>query len=105
MEKSKKVQLVSFSEHKKKALEDPKFRKAFESPDDDPFLEAAYQIVKMRTKAGLTQNQLAKKLRVSQQAIARLESLRYRGHSLAALQRVAGAFHARVRVEFVPAGR
>ncbi|MBI5200850.1 MAG: helix-turn-helix transcriptional regulator [Elusimicrobia bacterium] len=102
MEKSKKIRLPTFNEYSRKALEDPKFRKVFETPDEDPFIEIAYQIVKMRTSAGLTQKELARRLRVSQQAIARLESVKYRGHSLSTLLRIATALKRRVRVEFLP---
>ncbi|MEW6300808.1 MAG: helix-turn-helix transcriptional regulator [Thermodesulfobacteriota bacterium] len=42
-----------------------------------------------RTKAGLTQRQLANRLGTTQSVISRLENADYEGHSLSMLQRVA----------------
>jgi len=53
-------------------------------------------------RAGLSQKELAKLLKTSQQQISRLESPGYEGHSLSMLRRVAEALHARVRVVFEP---
>ncbi|MBI2997308.1 MAG: helix-turn-helix transcriptional regulator, partial [Deltaproteobacteria bacterium] len=54
-------------------------------------------------QAGLSQKDLAKLLKTSQQQISRLESPGYEGHSLSMLRRVAEALHARVRIVFEPA--
>lgn len=97
----KKSKLITFAEHKRRALKDPAFRTVFAEPDDDIFIETAYQLIQLRKKAGLTQAQLAKRLGVSQQAIARLESLNYKGHSLTTLQKLADVFHKRLRLQFV----
>ncbi len=97
----RKSKLVTFEDHKRRSLRDPRFRKAFEEPDEDIFIETAYQLIRLRKKAGLTQRQLASRLRISQQAIARLESLSYKGHSLSTLQKIADAFHKRLRLQFV----
>ena len=64
--------------------------------------DIALQIAALREKAGLSQKDLAKLLRTSQQQISRLESPGYEGHSLSMLRRVAKALHARVRVVFEP---
>lgn len=90
-----------FQRYKKRALKDPRLRKAYEAPDDDPFIQIAHQLISLRKKTGLTQAQLAKKIHTSQQAIARLESLNYRGHSLGTLGKLAGAFHKRLSVQFI----
>ena len=97
----KKIKLPAFSEHKKRSLKDPSFKKAFSEPDDDIFIETAYQLIQLRKRAHLTQAQLAQKLSISQQAVARLESLSYKGHSLSTLQRIANALHKRLRLQFV----
>ncbi|MBI2087202.1 MAG: helix-turn-helix transcriptional regulator, partial [Deltaproteobacteria bacterium] len=65
--------------------------------------DVALQIVALRRQAGLSQKDLAKLLKTSQQQISRLESPGYEGHSLSMLRRVADALHARVRVVFEPA--
>jgi transcriptional regulator with XRE-family HTH domain len=64
--------------------------------------EVALQIAALREKAGLSQKDLARKLRTSQQQISRLESPSYEGHSLSMLRRVANVLGATVRVTFAP---
>lgn len=64
--------------------------------------DVALQITALRQQAGLSQKDLAKLLKTSQQQISRLESPAYAGHSLSTLRRVAEALHARVRIVFEP---
>jgi transcriptional regulator with XRE-family HTH domain len=64
--------------------------------------EVALQIAALREQAGLSQKDLARKLRTSQQQISRLESPEYEGHSLRMLGRLAKVLHARVRVVLEP---
>ncbi len=51
--------------------------------------EIGQMIYDARTKAGLTQQQLANRLGTTQSVISRLESANYEGHSLSMLQRIA----------------
>jgi ribosome-binding protein aMBF1 (putative translation factor) len=51
--------------------------------------EIGQMIYDARTKAGLTQQQLANRLGTTQSVISRLESADYEGHSLSMLQRIA----------------
>ena len=51
--------------------------------------EIGQMIYEARTKAGLTQTQLANRLGTTQSVISRLESADYEGHSLSMLQRIA----------------
>jgi transcriptional regulator with XRE-family HTH domain len=73
----------------------------------DPAKQAAYEaelaraIYEMRTKAGLSQRELAEMLQTTASVISRLEDARYDGHSLAMLRRVAAAFDKRVEIRFV----
>ena len=60
------------------------------------------QLAALRQQAGLSQKELARRLKTSQQHISRLESPGYEGHSLANLRRVAAVLEARVRVVFEP---
>jgi transcriptional regulator with XRE-family HTH domain len=60
------------------------------------------QLAALRQQAGLSQKDLARKLRTSQQQISRLESPSYEGHSLSMLRRVAEALGATVQVSLVP---
>jgi DNA-binding XRE family transcriptional regulator len=79
---------------------DPKRRAAFEEAVTEA--EVARQIYELRTKARLTQSQLAELVGTSTSAISRLEDADYNGHSLAVLRRVAAALNRRVKVTFVP---
>ena len=58
-----------------------------------------------RTRAGLTQAQLAKKIGTRQSVIARLEDADYEGHSLSMLQRIAAAVNCQLEVRLVLARR
>ena len=62
----------------------------------------ARQIHELRTKAGLTQKQLAELVGTSHSVISRLEDDDYTRHSLDMLHRVAAALNKRVEVRFVP---
>jgi transcriptional regulator with XRE-family HTH domain len=53
--------------------------------------EIGQMIYDARTKAGLTQQQLANRLGTTQSVISRLESADYEEHSLGMLQRIAEA--------------
>jgi DNA-binding XRE family transcriptional regulator len=79
---------------------DPERRVAFEEALAGA--EVARQIYELRTKARLTQTQLAKLVGTSTSAISRLEDADYNGHSLAVLRRVGAALNRRVKVTFVP---
>ncbi len=81
-------------------LRDPNFAERFERAGEA--WEVALQIAALREQAGLSQKELARRLKTSQQHISRLESPDYEGHSLANLRRVAEVLHARVRVVFEP---
>ena len=67
--------------------------------------EIARSIHKLRTRAGLSQRELAKRVGTSASAICRIEDAEYEGHSLALLKRIADALDRRVEVRFLPAKR
>ena len=81
-------------------MRDPAFAKRFARAGEA--WDVALQLAALRQQAGLSQQQLARLLKTSQQQISRLESPGYEGHSLATLRRVAEALSARVRVVFEP---
>ncbi len=66
--------------------------------------DVALQIASLRQRAGLSQKDLARKVKTSQQQISRLESPSYEGHSLSILRRVAEALGAIIKVSLVPGG-
>ncbi|WP_414541933.1 helix-turn-helix domain-containing protein [Nostoc sp. CCY0012] len=64
--------------------------------------EVAQLIYEARTKAGLTQKQLAELIGTKQPVIASLEDANYEGHSLSMLQKVAHALNHRVVIQLIP---
>jgi ribosome-binding protein aMBF1 (putative translation factor) len=68
-------------------------------------LDIACQIYELRTKAGLSQRELAKRVGTSAANICRLENADYQGHSLSMLRRIATALQMRVDVRFLPIER
>src|SRR5919109_1539129 len=67
--------------------------------------EVASLVYDLRTKAGLSQRELARKVGTTASVICRLEDADYEGHSLAMLRRVAAAVDKRVEIRFLPAKR
>ncbi len=64
-------------------------------------LDIARKIYELRTKAKLSQAELAKKVGTIQSVISRLEDADYEGHSLAMPRRIASALEKRVEIRFV----
>jgi transcriptional regulator with XRE-family HTH domain len=67
--------------------------------------EIARTIFDLRTKARLSQRELAKRIGTSASAICRLEAADYEGHSLAMVKRIAAALDRRIEIRFVPRKR
>ena len=67
--------------------------------------EIAQRVYDLRTKAGISQRELAKRVGTSASAICRLEDADYDGHSLYLLKRIAQALDQRVEIRFVPLRR
>jgi transcriptional regulator with XRE-family HTH domain len=93
---------TNFDRYLDEQMKDPAFAARFEQAGEA--WEVALQLVALRQQAGLSQQDLARRLKTSQQHISRLESPGYEGHSLANLRRVAHVLKARVRVVFEPEG-
>ncbi len=92
---------TNFELYLEEQLKDPVFAERFEAAGEA--WDVALKIAALREKAGLSQKELARKLKTSQQQISRLESPAYEGHSLSMLRRVAHALNAEVKVVFQPA--
>src|SRR5437879_9272826 len=92
---------TNFDVYLEEQLKDPAFAERFEKAGEA--WDVALQIAALREKAGLSQRDLARKLKTSQQNISRLESPAYEGHSLTMLRRVAKVLSAKVRVVLEPA--
>jgi DNA-binding XRE family transcriptional regulator len=93
MIKSKK-----FQEILKEELKDPEIKKEYENLREE--FELADKIIELRKKAGLTQEELAKKIHTSQPSIARLESGSYQNVSLSFLRKVGNALGVEPHVDF-----
>lgn len=91
---------TNFDRYLDEQLKDPMFAVRFKRAGEA--WDVALQIAALRQKAGLSQKDLARLLKTSQQQISRLESPGYEGHSLSMLRRVARALHVHVRVTFEP---
>lgn len=68
-------------------------------------LEVAQMVYDARTKAALSQRELAERIGTRQSVIARLEDADYRGHSLSMLQRIGNALGRQLELRFVEAKR
>ena len=89
---------TNFDRYLEEQMQDPAFAARFERAGEA--WDVAMQVAALRQQAGLSQKELARRLKTSQQHISRLESPGYEGHSLANLRRVASVLNARVRVIF-----
>lgn len=83
-----------------KLEDDPELREGVERESFN--LTVAKKIYDARSRAKLTQAQLAAKANTSQSIIARLEDADYDGHSLKMLRRIADALNCRLEVELCP---
>ena len=84
----------------KKWSEGPEYRNAYDRLG--PEFEISKSLVEARTRAKLTQAELAQRMNTTQSVVARLESGRTRP-STRTLQKIAQATRTRLRISFDPA--
>ncbi|HEX3809304.1 MAG TPA: helix-turn-helix transcriptional regulator [Rhizomicrobium sp.] len=84
----------SFDAFKKKMLKDPAVKKEYDALEEEFALIA--ELLKARTRAKLTQAQIARRMGTSQSAVARLES--GRSPSLASLRKYAKATGSKIEI-------
>ena len=80
-------------------LSAPEYRSEYEALEDE--FQLTRELIEARTRAGLTQTQLAERMKTSQSYIARIEG----GHvapSTSALERYAAATNSRLTISFEP---
>ena len=97
----RKPKIRTFQERLSEDLKDPEFRRHFE--EERRALALAIKIAKLREQKGLSQQELAKLMGTSQQAISRIESGEYEGFTLKTLEKIADATGTKLKIEFVPA--
>ncbi len=91
--------MMKFSDLHKKLMKDPAYRKEYDALEEEFALIAA--VAKARMRSGLSQAQLAKRMKTTQSAIARLESGRGRP-STRTLIRFAKATGHKLKISFEP---
>ena len=89
---------VAFAEWRK----DPRYRQAYN--ELEPEFSLATAMILARARAGLTQQQLARRMRTTQAVVARLESGRVKP-STRTLERFAAATGTRLKISFEGAAK
>ena len=90
---------MTWKEHRKQLMKDPEFVRAYQ--ELQPEFAIIRKIIESRVKEGVTQKELAKRMKTRQSAISRLESGRA-NPSLSFLQRLAEALNSRLEIRFLP---
>jgi transcriptional regulator with XRE-family HTH domain len=83
----------------KKWMKEPKYKKAYDALEEEFVL--AEVIMDVRNRAGLTQEELARRMGTTQPVVARLESGRTHP-SMQTLERLAEATGSRLLISFAP---
>ncbi len=97
----KKGKVRTFQSRLREDIKDPEFKTYYQK--ERQALRLAMKIAELRNQKGLSQQELAKLMGTSQQAISRIESGEYEGFTLKTLEKIAEATGMRVKIEFVAA--
>jgi DNA-binding XRE family transcriptional regulator len=97
----KKGKVRTFRSRLREDLKDPKFKAYYQ--EERQALILSMKIAELRRKKGLSQQELAKLMGTSQQAISRIESGEYEGFTLKTLEKIAEATGTRVQIDFIAA--
>ncbi len=97
----KKGKVRTFQSRLREDIKDLEFKKHYQ--EERQALKLAMKIAELRDQRGLSQQELAKLMGTSQQAISRIESGAYEGFTLKTLEKIAEATGMRVKIEFVAA--
>jgi DNA-binding XRE family transcriptional regulator len=97
----KQGKVRTFRSRLREDLKDPEFKAHYQ--EERQALKLAMKIAKLREKKGLSQQQMAKLMGTSQQAVSRIESGEYEGFTLKTLEKIAEATGTKVKIEFVAA--
>lgn len=90
---------MNWKKYKNKLLEDSRFKKEYEALESEH--ELAKTIIARRIGQGLTQKQLAEKIKTKQSSISRLESASSKP-SLAFIEKIADALGTKVIIQLKP---
>ncbi len=97
----KKEKVRTFRSRLREDLKDPEFKAHYQ--EERQSLKLAMKIANLREKKGLSQQQMAKLMGTSQQAVSRIESGEYEGFTLKTLEKIAEATGTKVKIEFIAA--
>ena len=87
-------------EHLKEKIKDSEFQAAWRGLDEE--FEILEGVIKAREKAGLTQEELAKRIGTKQPALSRLERGGFSRATVETLRKIADALNARLVVKLEP---
>lgn len=90
----------TLSKHLKEKMKDSEFRIAWQGLDEE--FDILEGIIKAREKAGLTQEELAKRIGTKQPALSRLERGGFSRATVETLRKIANALDARLVVRIEP---
>jgi transcriptional regulator with XRE-family HTH domain len=91
--------MTKLSDLHRRWSKDPDYKAAYDALDEE--FQLARALIEARTRAGLSQTQLARRMKTSQSYVARIEGGRVRP-STDALERFAQATGTRLRIVFEP---
>ena len=91
---------TNYDEWREKKFQDPKFRKLYAI--EAMKFSIAEKIRNRREFLKMTQQELAKRAKTSQSAIARIENTDYDGYSVTKLEEIAEALNASLIIDFIP---
>jgi len=91
--------MTKVSDLRRRWIRDNRYKAAYDALDEE--FQLARSLIQARTRAGLTQTQLARRMKTSQSYVARIEAGKVRP-STRALQRFAEATGTRLRITFQP---
>ena len=92
--------MTKVSELHREWSKDPEYREAYDGLE--PEFALSHMLIEARTRAALTQAELAERMETTQSVVARLESGRIHP-STRTLERIARATGTRLRISFDPA--
>lgn len=91
--------MSSYSEYKKKALQDPKVKAEYDALQ--PEYDIIQAMIDARNKEGLTQKELSERTGITQADISRIEN-GTRNPSLSMMKRLARGLGMQLKLEFIP---
>jgi ribosome-binding protein aMBF1 (putative translation factor) len=92
------MKIINYDHFLKQELKRPGVKKEYDALKEE--YNVAAQLIELRQKAGLSQRELAKKIKTSQPCIARLESGRYQNVSMRFLRKVSNALGVEPHIKF-----